>query len=104
MGIPSIFVYTHDSIGLGEDGPTHQPIEQLAHLRALPNLNVVRPGDANEAALAWRFALAATDTPTVIALSRQGVPDPEPGRGARRRHRARRLRAARVLQGPRSPT
>ncbi|MCA1657284.1 MAG: transketolase, partial [Actinobacteria bacterium] len=74
MHIPSIFVYTHDSIGLGEDGPTHQPVEQLVALRATPNLNVVRPADANETMLAWRFAVAADETPTVLALSRQGVP------------------------------
>jgi len=74
MRIPSIFVYTHDSIGLGEDGPTHQPVEQLLALRATPNLNVVRPAGANEVALAWRFALASTETPTCFALSRQGVP------------------------------
>ncbi|MDX6670812.1 MAG: transketolase [Solirubrobacteraceae bacterium] len=74
MRIPSIFVYTHDSIGLGEDGPTHQPVEQLTALRATPNLNVVRPAGANEVALAWRFALASTETPTCFALSRQGVP------------------------------
>ena len=73
MGIPSIWVFTHDSIGLGEDGPTHQPIEQLAHLRATPNLYVVRPGDANETALAWQFAINKQDAPTVMALSRQGV-------------------------------
>ncbi|MEA2271725.1 MAG: transketolase, partial [Solirubrobacteraceae bacterium] len=64
MRIPSIFVFTHDSIGLGEDGPTHQPIEHLAALRATPNVNVVRPAGANETALAWRFAIAATQTPT----------------------------------------
>ena len=74
MRIPSTFVYTHDSIGLGEDGPTHQPIEQLAALRATPNINVVRPADAHETALAWSFALRATETPTVLALSRQGLP------------------------------
>jgi len=74
MRIPTIFVYTHDSIGVGEDGPTHQPIEQLVGLRAIPNLNVVRPADANETALAWRFALAQTETPTCFALSRQGLP------------------------------
>jgi transketolase len=74
MRLPSIFVYTHDSIGLGEDGPTHQPIEQLSMLRATPNLNVVRPAGANEVALAWQFALNATETPTCFALSRQGVP------------------------------
>jgi transketolase len=74
MHIPSTFVFTHDSIGLGEDGPTHQPVEQLATLRALPNMNVVRPAGFNETALAWRFALRATETPTALALSRQGLP------------------------------
>jgi len=74
MGLPSIFVFTHDSIGVGEDGPTHQPIEQLLALRATPNCYVVRPGGANEAALAWRFALEQTDAPTCLALSRQGLP------------------------------
>ena len=74
MGIPSTFVFTHDSIGLGEDGPTHQPIEQLASLRATPNVDVVRPAGANETALAWRHALNQTDRPTVMALSRQGLP------------------------------
>jgi transketolase len=74
MGLPSIFVYTHDSIGLGEDGPTHQPIEHLASLRAMPRLAVVRPAGANETALAWRHAIASTDHPTALVLSRQGVP------------------------------
>jgi transketolase len=74
MRIPSTFVFTHDSIGLGEDGPTHQPIEQLATLRATPNLDVVRPAGFNETALAWRFAMRQTHTPTVLALSRQGLP------------------------------
>jgi transketolase len=74
MRIPSVFVFTHDSIGLGEDGPTHQPIEQLAALRATPNVDVVRPAGFNETALAWRFALRQTETPTVLALSRQGLP------------------------------
>jgi transketolase len=78
MRIPSIFCYTHDSIGLGEDGPTHQPIEQLAALRATPNINVVRPADAHETALAWSFALRASETPTVLALSRQGLPVLDP--------------------------
>ncbi len=79
MELPSIFCYTHDSIGVGEDGPTHQPIEQLAALRATPNINVVRPADAHETALAWSFALRAVNTPTVLALSRQAlvVLDPE---------------------------
>ena len=78
MRIPSIFVFTHDSIGLGEDGPTHQPIEQLATLRATPNLNLVRPAGGNETALAWRFALEQTETPTAFALSRQGLPTWDP--------------------------
>jgi transketolase len=78
MHAPSIFVYTHDSIGLGEDGPTHQPIEQLAALRATPNVNVVRPAGGNETALAWRFAVEQTSTPTVMALSRQGLPSWKP--------------------------
>ncbi|HEX6654551.1 MAG TPA: transketolase [Thermoleophilaceae bacterium] len=78
MHIPTVHVYTHDSIGLGEDGPTHQPIEQLATLRAQPNIYAVRPGDANETALAWRFALAQTETPTALVLSRQGLPIQSP--------------------------
>jgi transketolase len=78
MRIPSTFVFTHDSIGVGEDGPTHQPIEQLASLRATPNINVVRPAGFNETGLAWRFALRATETPTALALSRQGVPTWDP--------------------------
>ncbi len=78
MKLPSIWVYTHDSIGLGEDGPTHQPIEHLAALRAIPRLNVVRPADANETALAWRFALRTTDAPTAFALSRQNLPILDP--------------------------
>jgi transketolase len=72
--LPAIYVFTHDSIGLGEDGPTHQPIEQLAHLRAIPNLYMVRPAGANETALAWRFAIEQTSTPVAFALSRQGLP------------------------------
>ncbi len=74
MHLPSTFVFTHDSIGLGEDGPTHQPIEQLATLRATPNVDVVRPAGFNETALAWRHALRQSDRPTVLALSRQGLP------------------------------
>jgi transketolase len=74
MGIPSIWVFTHDSIGLGEDGPTHQPIEQLAHLRATPNMRVVRPAGANECALTWQYAINRQDGPTTMALSRQGLP------------------------------
>jgi transketolase len=79
MKLPSIWIWTHDSIGLGEDGPTHQSVEHLAALRALPRLNVVRPADANETALAWRFALRCAEAPTAFALSRQNLPilDPE---------------------------
>ncbi len=78
MKLPSIWVYTHDSIGLGEDGPTHQPIEQLAGLRAMPRLNVVRPADANETVLGWRFALRQNEAPTAFALSRQNLPILDP--------------------------
>jgi transketolase len=78
MRIPTVHVYTHDSIGLGEDGPTHQPVEQLATLRAQPNMYAVRPADANETALAWRFALEQTETPTALVLTRQGVPIQNP--------------------------
>ena len=73
MGVGSIFVWTHDSIGLGEDGPTHQPVEQLASLRAIPNLDVVRPGDANEVAVAWREVLKSSERPAGLALTRQGI-------------------------------
>jgi transketolase len=78
MHIPTVHVYTHDSIGLGEDGPTHQPVEQLATLRAQPNIYCVRPADANETARAWKFALAQTETPTALVLSRQGLPIQNP--------------------------
>jgi transketolase len=78
MECPSIFIFTHDSIGLGEDGPTHQPIEQLAHLRATPKLNVLRPADFNETQLAWRFALRTTNRPSAFSLSRQGAPTLDP--------------------------
>lgn len=74
MEIPSIFVYTHDSIGVGEDGPTHQPIEHLASLRAMPNLEVIRPADINEAFLAWHWLLGASSVPTALVLSRQKLP------------------------------
>ena len=74
MQIPSIFVFTHDSIGLGEDGPTHQPIEQLASLRAMPNMIVLRPGDANEVVEAWRVILQLRESPASLVLSRQPMP------------------------------
>jgi len=72
--IPSIWVYTHDSIGLGEDGPTHQPVEHLAALRAIPNLSVIRPADANETSEAWKSAIMRRDGPTALILSRQSLP------------------------------
>jgi transketolase len=71
---PSMFVFTHDSIGVGEDGPTHQPVEHLASLRAIPNLVVFRPADANETAQAWKYALENRDGPTALLLTRQGLP------------------------------
>jgi transketolase len=74
MQLPVVFIGTHDSIGLGEDGPTHQPIEQLAMLRATPNLTVIRPADATETVEAWKSAITRTDGPTVLALSRQKLP------------------------------
>ena len=74
MGLHVIYVFTHDSIALGEDGSTHQPVEQLAGLRAIPRLIVIRPGDANETAVAWRVALETRERPVVLVLTRQGVP------------------------------
>ncbi|PYP30374.1 MAG: transketolase, partial [Gemmatimonadetes bacterium] len=71
--IPALYVFTHDSIGLGEDGPTHQPIEQLASLRAIPNVTVIRPGDATEVVEAWRAALSHRDGPVALVLTRQKV-------------------------------
>jgi transketolase len=74
MEIPVIYVYTHDSIGLGEDGPTHQPIEQLASLRAVPGLTLIRPGDANEVVEAWKLIMQLTHQPAALVLTRQAVP------------------------------
>ncbi len=74
MGLREVYVFTHDSIGLGEDGPTHQPIEQLAALRSIPNLTVIRPADANEVAVSWLVALERNSGPTAFALTRQAVP------------------------------
>ena len=71
---PSIFIYTHDSVGLGEDGPTHQPIEQLAALRAIPNMVTIRPADANEVREAWKVAIARRNGPTALVLTRQAIP------------------------------
>jgi transketolase len=78
MRLPVIYVWTHDSIGLGEDGPTHQPVEHLAALRAIPGLDVVRPADANETAAAWRRALEHPDRPTALCLTRQNLPVLDP--------------------------
>jgi transketolase len=74
MGLPVIYVFTHDSIGLGEDGPTHQPVEQLASLRAIVNLVTIRPSDATETVEAWRVALQRKEGPTALVLTRQGLP------------------------------
>lgn len=74
MKLHVIHVFTHDSVALGEDGPTHQPVEQLANLRAIPNLLLIRPADANETAVAWRVAMETRDRPVVLALTRQKVP------------------------------
>lgn len=74
MGVRVVFIFTHDSVGVGEDGPTHQPVEQAAALRAIPNLTVFRPGDANEVAQAWKAALENQDGPTALLLTRQSVP------------------------------
>ena len=81
MGVPSLYVWTHDSIGLGEDGPTHQPVEQLASLRAIVGLDVVRPGDANEVAAAWKTMLENHANPAGIVLTRQNIPTWERGEG-----------------------
>ncbi|MHA7282944.1 transketolase [Arthrobacter sp. TMS2-4] len=82
MGVPAIYVWTHDSIGLGEDGPTHQPVEQLSSLRTIPGLDVVRPADANEVAVAWRTILENTQNPAGLVLTRQNIPTYERGDGA----------------------
>ncbi|AZU61661.1 transketolase [Neobacillus mesonae] len=74
MGLPVTYVFTHDSIAVGEDGPTHEPIEQLAALRAMPNLSVVRPADGNETAAAWKLAVESTNKPTALVLTRQNLP------------------------------
>jgi len=74
MELPVVWVWTHDSVGLGEDGPTHQPIEHLAALRAIPNLWVIRPADANETSYAWKVALERRDGPVALILTRQDVP------------------------------
>jgi transketolase len=77
MKLPTIYIFTHDSVGLGEDGPTHQPVEHLAALRVIPNLSLIRPGDAAETAEAWRLAISRTDGPTALVLTRQKLPVPD---------------------------
>ncbi|TQD35256.1 transketolase [Rhodobacter capsulatus] len=96
MGVPVTYVMTHDSIGLGEDGPTHQPVEHLASLRAIPNLNVIRPADAVETAEAWEIAMTSKATPNLLVLSRQNLPT------LRTTHTAENLtaRGAYLLRGP----
>ena len=110
--LPVTYVWTHDSIGLGEDGPTHQPIEHLAALRAIPGLDVVRPGDANETAVAWRTILGHSDRPAGLALTRQALPvlDRETFASAERRrqgrlrpHRRRRRQPRRSSSSPPAP-
>jgi transketolase len=81
MGLPVTYVWTHDSIGLGEDGPTHQPVEHLWALRAIPGLDVVRPGDANETVAAWRAILGHSDRPAGLCLTRQNLPVLDRSRG-----------------------
>ena len=80
MEIPTIYVFTHDSIGVGEDGPTHQPVEQLASLRAIPGLIVLRPADANEVAEAWRVIMQLRHEPVALILTRQNLPTFDRGR------------------------
>jgi len=80
MGLHVVHVFTHDSLALGEDGPTHQPVEQLANLRAIPRLTLIRPADANETAVAWKVAVETRDRPVLLALTRQDVPTLDRGR------------------------
>lgn len=97
MGTPTVFVFTHDSIALGEDGPTHQPVEHLMSLRAMPNLWVIRPADAYETFYAWQVALRRKEGPTALVLTRQAVPllSPEKAKGL--------LRGATFWRTPKSP-
>jgi transketolase len=97
MGIRPIYVFTHDSIGLGEDGPTHQPIEQLASLRSVINLKVIRPADPNETAEAWKAAIEQHDGPVAIVLTRQKVPTIDQGKYASARNLS---RGAYILSDP----
>ena len=100
MGLHVVHVFTHDSLALGEDGPTHQPIEQLANLRAIPRLTLIRPADANETAVAWKVAVETRDRPVLLALTRQDVPTLDRGRFASAEGLR---RGAYVLDGPDQP-
>lgn len=103
MKTPSVFVWTHDSVGVGEDGPTHQPVEHLWAYRAIPGLDIVRPADANETSYAWRGILERTDRPAGLILSRQNLPVPARGEraGLGGRRAQGRLRACRFRSGRR---
>ena len=103
MGKRVIYVMTHDPIGLGEDGPTHQPVEHLAALRAIPNLNVFRPADSVECAECWEIALGTETTGHRLCLTRQGLPAGRPRPWRREPHRRGRLRPAEPKGSGRSP-
>ena len=106
-GLPVIYVFTHDSIAMGEDGPTHQPVEQLLGLRSIPGMVVIRPADANETVSAWRIAIEHREGPVALVLTRQGTPRPRPGRPLSRAYlRECRLAAmsSRTLRPLRNPT
>jgi transketolase len=100
MGLHVIHIFTHDSLALGEDGPTHQPIEQLGNLRAIPRLTLTRPADANETAIAWKVAVETRDRPVLLALTRQDVPTLDRGRLASAEGMR---RGAYLLDGPNEP-
>ena len=99
MELPVIYIFTHDSIGLGEDGPTHQPVEQLVALRGIPGLIMLRPADANEVAEAWRVIIGLKHRPACLVLSRQPLPTLDRTRSPGRGRRARRLCAGRRRDG-----
>jgi transketolase len=103
MEQPAIYVFTHDSVGLGEDGPTHQPVEHLASLRAMPRLVVIRPADAAETVEAWKVALRRTDGPTALVLTRQDVPALDPASQAKASMLGRGAYVLRDATGPEAP-
>ena len=101
--LPVIYVLTHDSVFVGEDGPTHEPVEHLAALRAIPNLLVLRPGDAEETEMAWRMAIERRDGPTALALTRQGIAVyPEGRRAVADDHQAAAPTSRRTAREPRT--